>query len=98
MSKGFNVRKVALLASLGLTDDEACRLNDEFERILEFVAAVQALPLEGLPPSVHAHAPVLRLQADEPRPGLTSDQALEHAPAHFDGHFRTPPILTQGPS
>ena len=98
MATGFDVRKIALLASLGLTDEEASRLEGEFARILEFVEQVRALPLEGLPPSVHAHAPALPLRADEPRDGLAHEEAIDSAPAHFDGHFRTPPTLNPGQS
>lgn len=93
MGARFDVRKVAQLACLGLTESEEERLRREFEAILEFVAKVQALPLEGVPASVHSVAPPLPWEADEPRPGLHTEQALAGAPDRIAEFFKVPPIL-----
>ncbi len=98
MAAEFDVRKVARLARLGLTPAEEERFSAEFAAILDFVARVQALPLEGVPASVHARPPALPLEDDAPRPGLSTEQALENAPETEQGFFRLPPILVTRPS
>lgn len=96
MSARFDVRKVAQLASLGLSPQEEARLAGEFEAILEFVAKVQALPLAGVAPSVHSVPLPLRWEDDRPRPGLTTEQALAEAPERVAGFLKVPPILPPG--
>ena len=93
MQDGFDVRKVARLASLGLTATEEERLAREFASILAFVAQVRALPVEDLPPSIHAVAPPLPRRADVERSSLAPGTALEEAPARHDAFFRVPTIL-----
>ena len=98
MAEGFDVGKVARLASLGLTEEEEVRLAAEFAAILELVDRARALPLENVPASVHSHAPPMPLEADDPRPCLDSAEALSRAPDHDQGHFKVPPILEPGKS
>ena len=93
MSARFDVRKVAQLAGLGLTAAEEARLQREFAAILEFVAKVQALPLDGVAPSVHAIAPPMPWAADEPQPCLSTEAALAVAPARLAQFVVVPAIL-----
>ena len=98
MAEGFDVGKVARLASLGLTEEEEVRLAKEFTDILELVERVRALPLDGVTASVHAHAPPMPVEGDDPRPCLDHSEALSRAPDHDQGHFKVPPILEPGKS
>lgn len=93
MAGGFDVRKVARLASLGLTPEEEKRLEREFAAILEFVAQVRSLPLDGVPPAVHAVAPPLPREGDDARAGIATGEALLNAPDRLGGFFKVPPVL-----
>ena len=87
------VRKVALLARLELTDDEiesqAKHLNDllgQFEKL-------QALDVTGIEPTSHSIPIVNVLREDVERPSLSRAEALANAPESRDGCFVVPRIV-----
>lgn len=84
------VRHVARLARLRLEPDEQSRMQDELSVILDHVEAIQALDLTDVPPTTHVQEVVNVLRQDEPRPGLTVEEALREAPAVLDGRFGVP--------
>ncbi len=86
------VRHVAALARLGLSDDEVERLRGELGGILSHVAAISALPIADVPPTAHQVDVAVPLRADEVRPGATREEALRSAPDPTDDGFRVPPI------
>ena len=84
------VRHVARLARLRLGPDEEERMRAELSGILDHVDRIQALELDDVPPTTH----VVELQnvqrEDEPRPGLTQEQALREAPVVIEERFAVP--------
>lgn len=87
------VRKVAQLARLELTDEEldlqAAHLNDllaQFEKL-------QELDLTGVEPMAHS-VPVFNVfREDVTKPSLPRDEVLENAPESRDGRFVVPRII-----
>ncbi len=65
------VRHVARLARLHLEPDELERMRAELSSILEHVDRIQAIDLEGVPPTTHVEELENVLRDDEPRPSLT---------------------------
>lgn len=86
------VRHVAKLARLGLSDDQIAQLGVELNGILEQVEKISSLDLEGVEPTAHAVAVTNVTRADEIRPGLSQADALRNAPAQQDGAFLIPRI------
>jgi aspartyl-tRNA(Asn)/glutamyl-tRNA(Gln) amidotransferase subunit C len=84
------VLHVARLARLELTDDEVERMAGELSDILEHVERISALDLDGVEPTTHVVELENVLRADEPRPSLPRETALEPAPDPADGAFRVP--------
>ena len=84
------VLHVARLARLELSDDEIVRMAGELSGILEHVARISGLDLDGVEPTAHVVALENVLRADEPEPSLPRDRALEQAPDAVDGAFRVP--------
>lgn len=84
------VLHVARLARLELSDAEVETMAEELSGILEHVDRISELDLSGVEPTSHVVALVNVLRADEPRPSLTRDRALENAPDTVDGAFRVP--------
>lgn len=84
------VLHVARLARLELSDAEVETMAEELSGILEHVDRISELDLSGVEPTSHVVALVNVLRADEPRPSLTRDRALENAPDTADGAFRVP--------
>jgi aspartyl-tRNA(Asn)/glutamyl-tRNA(Gln) amidotransferase subunit C len=84
------VLHVARLARLELSEDELERMSSELSGILEHVERMNELDLDGVEPTSHVVALENVLRADEPRPSLPREQALEPAPDPAQGAFRVP--------
>ena len=84
------VLHVARLARLELSDDEVERMAAELGSILENVERIGELDLAGVEPTAHVVPLENVLRADEPRPSLPRDVALEQAPDPAAGGFRVP--------
>ncbi len=91
------VRHVASLARLELSDAELEVLADELSALLTHVSQIQELPTKGVPPTAHPLPLSNVLRPDEVRPGLTPAEALAAAPAVEDGRFSVPSILGEAP-
>ena len=90
------VRHVALLARLELTDEQVSRFGDDLNSILGHIDAIQKLDLEGVEPTEHPLDVCNVTRADEVRPGLSRDDALKNAPESEDGAFVIPRIVGPG--
>lgn len=88
-----DVRHVAVLARLALTDDEVDDLTGQLAVILDHAARVSALDTADVPPTAHPLPLRNVLRPDVARPGLPRDEVLAMAPSAEDGRFRVPRIL-----
>jgi aspartyl-tRNA(Asn)/glutamyl-tRNA(Gln) amidotransferase subunit C len=86
------VRHVANLARLGLTDDEIERMGGQLDAILDSIEKIQELDLSGVPPTANPLDLSNVLRPDEPRPEFTQEQALSLAPERVDDLFTVPRI------
>ena len=84
------VLHVARLARLKLTDEEIERMAGELSSILDHIAKISELDLDGVPPTTHVVEVEQALRADVPGPCLPRDVALAQAPAVQDGGFLVP--------
>ena len=84
------VLHVARLARLRLDDDEVQRMSAELSKVLDHIEKISELDLEGVPPTSHVVDVVNALRADEPRPCLTVEQALDQAPERVGDGFGVP--------
>ena len=87
------VRRVAALARLRLSDEEAALYEGQFTRILELMAELSALDTE----QTAATASVLGLsnvmRADEPRPFPEPERLLALAPESAQGYYKVKKVL-----
>jgi aspartyl-tRNA(Asn)/glutamyl-tRNA(Gln) amidotransferase subunit C len=84
------VRHVALLARLGLTDEQVASLGVELNDILVQIDRISALDLADVEPTAHAVAVTNVTRPDVIRPGLSREDALLNAPQQQDGAFLIP--------
>ncbi|MGH8884857.1 MAG: Asp-tRNA(Asn)/Glu-tRNA(Gln) amidotransferase subunit GatC [Egibacteraceae bacterium] len=91
------VRHVARLARLALTDEEVESLRSQLSDILAYAEKVGEVAASDVPPTGHAYPLRNVLRADEPRPSLTADEALSTAPEPQDGRFQVPRIVGEEP-
>lgn len=90
---GIDVKYVANLARLSLTDEEVRTFQSQLEQVLEHVRKMSALPLDGIEPTLHAHPVVNVLREDVVRPGLDRARVLANAPAVIQDQFMVPRIM-----
>jgi aspartyl-tRNA(Asn)/glutamyl-tRNA(Gln) amidotransferase subunit C len=87
------VAHLARLARLQLTDDELDTYAAQLDVIIAAVARVSEVAGEDVPPTSHSVPLTNVFRPDEPRPGLTAEEALSGAPAVESQRFRVPRIL-----
>ena len=90
------VRHVALLARLSLSDEEVAAFGEDLNSVLDHIDTIQQLDLADVPPTAHALDVVNEMRADEIRPGLPRDEALANAPEAAEGAFVIPRIVGGG--
>jgi aspartyl-tRNA(Asn)/glutamyl-tRNA(Gln) amidotransferase subunit C len=86
------VRHVAMLARLGLEPGDEDFYAEQLSGILEHIDRLQQVDTDDRPPTAQVVEVKNQLREDEPRPGLTQEDALSNAPAAQDGFFRVPSI------
>ena len=87
------VRHVANLARLGLTDEEVERMGEQLGVILNYMEQIGELDLEEVPPTANAMDLTNVLRPDEPGAELPREAALSLAPEEpVDGLFVVPRI------
>jgi aspartyl-tRNA(Asn)/glutamyl-tRNA(Gln) amidotransferase subunit C len=84
------VLHVARLARLALSEEEVERMTDELAGVLDHIATIAELDLEGVAPTSHVVAVANALRADEPAASLSVAQALASAPDVAEGGFAVP--------
>ena len=92
-----DVRHVATLARLDVTDEEVELFAGQLAAVLEHAEDVEALDTEGVPPTAHPLPLVNILREDVPHEGVDRDEVLAMAPAAEDDRFRVPRILGDSP-
>ena len=88
-----DVRKVAQLARLDLPEDKIATYTDQLERILEYVAHLEAVDTEGVPPTTRAVEVVNVTRDDQVESTPVREQLLNLAPQREGDFFRVPRIL-----
>ena len=87
------VRWVARLARLELTEDELATMTVQLSQILGYVAQLQQVNTEGVEPLAHALDLGNVFRPDEPAPSLPVDEALANAPRRQRDFFGVPAVL-----
>ena len=82
-----DVEHVARLTRLHLTPGEAEQMQAQLSGILAYIDTLRTLDVEAVEPTSHAVPLVNVMREDEPRPGLSQEEALREAPEVIDGMF-----------
>ena len=89
----FNIKYVAHLARLKLTPEEEQKLGAQLGNILGYIEKLKEVDVAGVEPTAHAFPLVNVFRADEPRAGLSNDDALCNAPKRSAGLFVVPKVV-----
>lgn len=90
----MDVRYVAGLARIALSDDEASQLQGQLDDILAFVGELKALDVSGVAPTDDdARGIQNSWREDVPVAGLSREAALANAPLARHGQFVVPKVI-----
>jgi aspartyl-tRNA(Asn)/glutamyl-tRNA(Gln) amidotransferase subunit C len=87
---------LAHLARLELTPVEIEEFSGQLGAILDYMAQLQSLDMQDVPPTAHAVDTANVLRPDQPVPSTLAEALLAAAPAPEDHFFRVPQILREG--
>lgn len=88
-----DLRKVAELARLDLPDEKVSTYTGQLERILDYVAHLESVDTEGVPPTTRAVEVVNVTRDDVVVPTEVRENLLNEAPQREGDFFRVPKIL-----
>jgi aspartyl-tRNA(Asn)/glutamyl-tRNA(Gln) amidotransferase subunit C len=87
------VEQVAKLARLALEEEELDALTGQMDAILGYVDKLNALNTDGIVPTAHAVPMENAFRADEVKPSIGVERALQNAPAAGNGCFKVPRVI-----
>jgi aspartyl-tRNA(Asn)/glutamyl-tRNA(Gln) amidotransferase subunit C len=87
------VRWVAHLARLQLTDAELATMTRQLSAIVEYVDLLKQVNTDGVEPLAHALEVRNVFRADEPATSLPLDEALANAPQRRGEFYAVPAVL-----
>ena len=87
------VRHIALLARLGLSDEEVEKFRNQLSDIMVNFEALEQIDTTGLPPTSQSVSLVNVFRPDEPLSSLPVAEVLANAPAMEDNSFKVNAVL-----
>jgi aspartyl-tRNA(Asn)/glutamyl-tRNA(Gln) amidotransferase subunit C len=88
-----DVEQVARLARLTLAPEELERMTSQMDAILGYVDKLNELDTEGVEATSHAVPMTNAFRADENRPSIGIERALQNAPQSADDCFTVPKVI-----
>lgn len=93
----MDVKKIAKLAHLEITDEEAAIYTPQMNDIVAYVEQLNELDTDAVEPATGGLTPegerTETIRKDIPQDSLGQKAALEEAPAAVEGHFQVPKVL-----
>lgn len=92
------VRHVAKLSRLKLTDQQVQHFTTQLGHVLEYIDKLSELDVDGVEPMAHPTSMTNKLRDDVVAEALPIEQVLANAPASDPPFFKVPKVLGDGPS
>jgi aspartyl-tRNA(Asn)/glutamyl-tRNA(Gln) amidotransferase subunit C len=93
----MDVRKVAKLAHLEISDEEVALYTPQMDEIVKYVDQLNELDTENIEPMLGGLTTegqaTNTIRDDVPKESLGQKAALEQAPSAVAGHFQVPKVL-----
>ncbi|OYY78486.1 MAG: aspartyl/glutamyl-tRNA(Asn/Gln) amidotransferase subunit C [Sphingomonas sp. 28-62-20] len=87
------VRKIASLARIAITEEEAARIAPELENIMGWIEQLGEVDTKDVEPMTAVIANTLRLRDDVVTDGDVRDAVLANAPQAEHGFFTVPKVI-----
>lgn len=88
-----DVRRIAHLARIEITDDEASRTLAQLNDIFAMIERMQAVDTDGIEPMSHPLGGDQRLRADAVTERDGRQENMKNAPEQADGLFLVPKVI-----
>lgn len=88
-----DVKYVANLSRIHLPEDEAEKLTQSLESILQYVSKLEKVNVSGIEPTSHVLPLKNVFREDTPRPSLDIKTALKNAPEQHLNSFKVPKVI-----
>ncbi len=89
----MDVKHIALLARLSLTEEERERFGSQLSSILSYVGKLNEIDTSGIESASHVLEMKNIMREDELRSSLPVDDALMNAPDRSGNFYRVPKII-----
>jgi aspartyl-tRNA(Asn)/glutamyl-tRNA(Gln) amidotransferase subunit C len=89
------VRHIARLARLGLTDADVEKFSGQLSEILDYFDRLKAVDTESVPPTAYPLDLHNVMRDDEPEPPLSAEEVLRNAPDRHGEYFRVRRVLEE---
>ena len=93
MIDAAQVRHIARLSRLKLSDEEIRLFSKQLAEILAYMRQLERVETEGVEPMAHPFPLTNVLRDDQPHETFTAEQALANAPERAGDFFKVPKIL-----
>lgn len=87
------VRYIAHLARLGLTQEQVAHFQGQLESILGYIDKLRGIDVTGVAPTAHVLDLRNITRPDEVRPSLDPEKILKIAPSREKGFFKVPKVI-----
>jgi aspartyl-tRNA(Asn)/glutamyl-tRNA(Gln) amidotransferase subunit C len=88
-----DVRKIASLARIAVTDDQVAAIAPELNNILGWIEQLSEVDTDGVEPLAAVIPNTLRLRDDVVTDGNVRDRVLANAPQAEHGFFAVPKVI-----
>lgn len=88
-----DVEHIAKLARLEFSDEEKVKFTHQLNQILEYVEQLNKLDTANVEPLSQVIELSNRVREDIVKPGLSTEEALNNAPAKTDRFFKVPKVI-----
>ncbi|ATX82435.1 aspartyl/glutamyl-tRNA(Asn/Gln) amidotransferase subunit C [Mariprofundus ferrinatatus] len=89
----IDVRKVAMLSRIRLTDDEAAELGPQLTSIIGYVEHLSGVDTDGIEPTAHPHDVAIPQRADVVTNSNRRDELQAPAPKTESGLYVVPKVI-----
>jgi aspartyl-tRNA(Asn)/glutamyl-tRNA(Gln) amidotransferase subunit C len=89
------VRHIARLARLGVTDEDIDKFSHQLSDILDYFEELNRVDVSDVPPSAYALDLHNIMRSDDPDPSSAAEDVLANAPMRENGFFRVRAILEE---
>lgn len=88
-----DVYRIADLAHVEITDDQAKSMLGELNDIFKMIERIQAVDTKGVEPMMHPHDGYERLREDKVAFGNDRENNMKNAPEVYEGLFLVPRVV-----